>query len=248
MVKPVYCARPHQYQITKQYIRRSESTVLTIDWRHVCILSRFLHNHGNIATEGSPMSELWHTLIERLQGFMGGGPRVVVSTAAFHARVRGSVPGLGGLKETKLFLPHPRVKVSIVGSLRDREVACSASDRQGSNFESCVWRTVSSQSSHHPQEVLLAQFSLYVHKGGLKPDSFHFFSRVHYCALYHKQHRTLQAFEHFGAVLMHNLDDKYPTRPGFEPSTFEFEPQSDRMSHRGRHNKIKKPSWFFFKW
>ena len=74
-----------------------------------------------------------------------------------------------------MFLPHPRVKVSIVGSLRDREVACSASDRQGSNFESCVWRTVSSQSSHHPQEVLLAQFSLYVHKGGLKPDSFHFF-------------------------------------------------------------------------
>ena len=106
----------------------------------------------------------------------GGGPRVVVSTAAFHARVRGSVPGLGGLKETKLFLPHPRVEVSIVGSLRDREVACSASDRQGSNFESCFWRTVSSQSSHHPQEVLLAQFSLYVHKGGLKPDSFHFIS------------------------------------------------------------------------
>ena len=31
----------------------------------------------------------------------GGGPRIVVSTAAFHARARGSVPGLGGLKETK---------------------------------------------------------------------------------------------------------------------------------------------------
>ena len=105
---------------------------------------------------------------------LGGSPRVVVSTAAFHARVRGSVPGLGGLKETKMFLPHPRVKVSIVGSLRDREVACSASDSQGSYFESCVWRTVSSKSSHHPQEVLLPQFSLYVHKGGLKPDSFHF--------------------------------------------------------------------------
>ena len=55
---------------------------------------------------------------------LGGGPRVVVSTDAFHARVWGSVPGLGGLKETKMFLPHPRVKVSIVGSLRDREVAC----------------------------------------------------------------------------------------------------------------------------
>ena len=88
--------------------------------------------------------------------------------------VRGTVPGLGGLKETKMFLPYPRVKLSIVESLRDREVACSASDRQGSNFESCVWRTVSSHSSHHPQEVFLAQFSLYVHKGGLKPDSFHF--------------------------------------------------------------------------
>ena len=109
-----------------------------------------------------------------LHPLQGGGPRVVVSTAAFHARVRGSVPGLGGFKETKMCLPHSRVKVSIVGSLRDREVACSASDHQGSNFESCVWRTVSSHSSHHPQEVLLAQFSLYVHKGGLKPDSFHF--------------------------------------------------------------------------
>ena len=52
---------------------------------------------------------------------VGGGPRVVVSTAAFHARVRGSVPGPGGLKETKMLLPHPRVKVSIAGSLRDRE-------------------------------------------------------------------------------------------------------------------------------
>ena len=40
---------------------------------------------------------------------MSGGPRVVVSTAALHARARGSVPGLGDLKETKMFLPHPRV-------------------------------------------------------------------------------------------------------------------------------------------
>ena len=122
----------------------------------------------------SPRLKFRISCLEGSVNSTGGGPRVVVSAAAFHARVPGSVPGLGGLKETKMFLPHPRVKVSIVGRLRDREVACSASDRQGSNFESCVWRTVSSQSSHHPQEVLLAQFSLYVHKGGLKPDSFHF--------------------------------------------------------------------------
>ena len=103
----------------------------------------------------------------------GGGPRVVVSTAAFHARVQGSFPGL---KETKMFLPQPLVKLSrpIVGSLYDREVACSTSHRQGSNFESCVWRAVSSHSSHHPQEVLPALFSLCVHKSGIKPDSFHF--------------------------------------------------------------------------
>ena len=39
-------------------------------------------------------------------------------------------------------------------------------------FESCVWRTVSSHSSHHPQNIILAQFSLYVHKGDIKPHSF----------------------------------------------------------------------------
>ena len=104
---------------------------------------------------------------------LGGGPRVVVSTAAFHARVWGSFLGLGGLKEAKMFFPYPLVKLSIVGSLRDRVVAYSASDLQGLNFESCVRRAVSSHSSHHSQEVLLAQFNLYVHKCGLKPDSLH---------------------------------------------------------------------------
>ena len=113
-------------------------------------------------------------LLGRYHEPQGGGPRVVVSTAA---GVRFPVSAVW--KKQKMFLSHPRVKVSIVGSLRDREVECSASDRQGSNFESCVWRTVSSQSSHHPQEVLLAQFSLYVHRGGLKPDSFHFFTTSH---------------------------------------------------------------------
>ena len=67
----------------------------------------------------------------------------------------------------------------IVGNLRDREVACLASDRQGSNIESCVWSAMSSLSynnppSQHPPEVLLAQFSQYVHNGGLKPHSFNF--------------------------------------------------------------------------
>ena len=118
------------------------------------------------------------TMVNAFRRFLsqlGGGPGVVVSTAAFHARVRGFGSRSRRFERNKkCFFPIHVWIVSIVGSLRDREVACSASDRQGSNFESCVWRAVSFQSSYHPQEVLLAQFSLYVHKGGLKPDSFHF--------------------------------------------------------------------------
>ena len=47
----------------------------------------------------------------------GGGPMLVVSTDAFHARVRDSFPGFGGLKVTKMFLAHPVVELIIVGSL-----------------------------------------------------------------------------------------------------------------------------------
>ena len=36
-----------------------------------------------------------------LPSMLGGGPRVLVGTAEFQARVRGSVPDLGGLKEAK---------------------------------------------------------------------------------------------------------------------------------------------------
>ena len=62
----------------------------------------------------------------------------------------------------------------IAGRLSDREATCLVSHRQGSNLESCVWMAVSSHSSHHPQEVIMAQLSLglYVCKCGLKPHSF----------------------------------------------------------------------------
>ena len=107
-----------------------------------------------------------------LSKFKDGSSRVVVRTAAFHAGVQGLFSDLSGLKETKMFLPHSHLNLSIVESLREREVAYSASNLQGFSFESCVWRAV---SSHHPQEVLLAQFSLYLHKSGLKPYSFHIY-------------------------------------------------------------------------
>ena len=76
------------------------------------------------------------------------------------------------------FEPHSGLQVSknVTSSLaRNDSIMCGtsmaemASNRQGPNFESYVSRPV---SSHHPQEVLMAQFSLYVHKGGLKPHSF----------------------------------------------------------------------------
>ena len=68
-------------------------------------------------------------------------------------------------KKRNVYSPLTRKDAILWGAYScDREVECSASDRQGSNFESCVRRAVSSHSSHHPQWVLLAQVSLYVHK------------------------------------------------------------------------------------
>ena len=44
-------------------------------------------------------------------------------------------------------------------------------------------------------------------------------SRVLYSAQYNRQHCTLQAFEQFEALYMHNHDDKYLSRPGLERGT-----------------------------
>ena len=99
----------------------------------------------------------------------------MVSTADFHARARGSFSCLGGFKETKMFLPHPLVKLSIVGSLCDREVSCSDSDLQGLNFE-----PVSRGQCHLTHLTILRSVSwpnlacMIVHKSGLKPDLFYF--------------------------------------------------------------------------
>ena len=62
-------------------------------------------NNGKPETNGCHI-----TKGHQMQGKMVGDPKVVVSTA-FHARVRGSFPGLGGLKEAKRFLLHPLVKI-----------------------------------------------------------------------------------------------------------------------------------------
>ena len=75
------------------------------------------------------------------------------------SEIAGSNPSLAfKFQRNKMILSRSAVKIQYCGSLRDREVAYSASDRQGSNFESCVRRAVwgLSHPSHHPQEVILA--------------------------------------------------------------------------------------------
>ena len=53
-------------------------------------------------------------------------------------------------------------------------------------------------------------------KSRLCPHSYRMTSRVLYSGQCHVQHCTLHTFEQFGALYMHNLDDKYPTRSGLE--------------------------------
>ena len=116
----------------------------------------------------------WSTKIcmEQPASSKGGGPRVVVSTATFHARVLCSFLRLGGLKKKNVSSPSTR-KTKYCGE--PPWARGSVLGLRPPGFESCVWRAV---SSRHPEEVLLTQFSLYVHKSGLKPDSFHLHLRI----------------------------------------------------------------------
>ena len=119
------------------------------------------------------LSRFWR---ERICPAWAGEIGAVVKAACLESRrsqVRTSLwPSI--FKQTKCFFPAHLERFNIVGSLCDREVAFSTSDRQGLNLQSCVWSAVSSHSSHNPQEVTPVNFSLYVHKGGLTHHSFYF--------------------------------------------------------------------------
>ena len=73
-------------------------------------------------------------------------------------------------------------------------------------------------------------------------------SRVLYSAQYHRQHCTLQAFKQFGTLYMHNHDICTTTictttmtniRPNRDSNLVPsgYQPQSIRMSHRGRPHR-----------
>ena len=61
-----------------------------------------------------------------------------------------------------MFFPRLLLNLNIMNSLRDREVASSAPDRQGHN-------PLSEDKGHLIHLTILVQFSLYVHQNGLRP-------------------------------------------------------------------------------
>ena len=58
-------------------------------------------------------------------------------------------------------------------------------------------------------------------------------SRVLYTAQYHRQPCTPHAFEQFGALQMHSHNDKYPSRPGFEPGSSRLQAPVDTNEPSG---------------
>ena len=64
-------------------------------------------------------------------------------------------------------------------------------------------------------------------------------SRFFYSAQYHRQHCTLHAFEQFGTLHMHNHDDKYPARPGFEPGTSRLQAPVNKNEPYGPASKTR---------
>ena len=95
-----------------------------------------------------------------------GRADIVVDAAAFYAgaHVMRSSPALV-FRFQRIFLPRPPLRMQYCGEHPwPRDSAFGLNCPQGANFESCVWRVVSSDSSHHPQEARQAKFSLHVHK------------------------------------------------------------------------------------
>ena len=68
---------------------------------------------------------------------------------------------------------------------------------------------------------------------GTKSYSYRMTSRVLYSARYHRQLRTIQAFEQFGTLHMHYNDVKYPARPEFEPGTSRLQAPVDTNEPSG---------------
>ena len=111
---------------------------------------------------------------------------------------RGFVPrsGIPASKKQTNSSPLARKKSMSWGTFVTKR--CSALNYQRSNFESCVWTAMSYLSYHHPQEVPMAQFSLYVHNGGLKLHSFHLYILNVFVVLYSHWELFISIWDLFG--------------------------------------------------
>ena len=58
-------------------------------------------------------------------------------------------------------------------------------------------------------------------------------SRVFYSAQYYTQHCTRQTLEQFGALYMHNHNNKYPAELGLEPGTSRLQTPVDTNEPSG---------------
>ena len=96
------------------------------------------------------------------------------------SEIAGSNPTLAfKFQRNKMFLPCSFVKIQYSGEPQWPRGSVLGLRPPGLKFRiMCLEGSVN--LIHHPQEVLLAQFSLYVHKGGLKSHSFHFFASTFY--------------------------------------------------------------------
>ena len=84
-------------------------------------------------------------------------PDAVVKAACLESRIPRARTPLwpSSFKDTKYFFHAHSLRFNIMRSIRDREVACSASDSHGPNFDSCIRSVVSYHSSHHRQDYKL---------------------------------------------------------------------------------------------
>ena len=98
------------------------------------------------------------------------GPGAWLKLPASKVRDGGFEPDSGiQISKKQKFLPRSLVKIQYCGEAPWPRGSVLGFLPPGS----CVWSTVSSHSSHHPREVILVKFSLYVHKCGLETRSFH---------------------------------------------------------------------------
>ena len=115
--------------------------------------------HADSTVHSMPLNNLEEsictTTITNIRPYRDSNLEAVIKAAWVESRgSRVRLPLWHSIFKEKTFLLPSIVIINIVGNI-------CASNRQGSKLESCISRAVSSYSSHHPQEVLLAQFGPY---------------------------------------------------------------------------------------